>query len=296
MRSISPKVERIGDVMNHLGETPVWSEKEQALYWINVEHDPEILRWDSASGDIRRWTMPQRNGGFVLKEQGGALVVLADGLYDFDFATGELSLRVQSPLAEPVALHECVCDPTGRFWVGSMNQTIGAGNPFPGGASLFRLEGDELVRAFDGVSCANGLAFSPDGRTLYFSDSTTQRCDKYALDPETGELGPRQTFFELGEGEGFVDGATVDSEGAYWCPLVYVGKLRRYLPDGSIDIEVDLPFDNPTKVAFGGKDMRTLFVTTLVTKVDGADSTDLDGGLFAFTVDVPGLPDPLFAG
>lgn len=295
MRSITPKIERIGDVHNVLGETPVWSVREQALYWINVEDDPEILRWDAATGEVGRWPMPERIGGLVLKEDGGALVVLASGLFDFDFATGELALRVKSPLSDPVALHECVCDPTGRFWVGSMNQTVGAGNAFPGGASLFRLEGDELVEAFDGISCANGLAFSPDGRTLYFTDSTTQRCDKYALDPETGELGPRQTFFELAPDQGFVDGAAVDVEGAYWCPLVYTGRLRRYLPDGTPDLEVRLPFNNPTKVTFGGPDMKTLFITSTEQTV-GTESAPLDGGLFAFETDVAGRPDPLFAG
>lgn len=296
MRSMTPELERVGDIRNALGETPVWSAREDALYWINVEHDPEILRWDSASGDIRRWPMPERIGGLVLKEKGGALVVLASGLYDFDFATGQLSLRVKSPLSDPVALHECVCDPTGRFWVGSMNQTVGAGNAFPGGGAMFRLEGNELVREFDGISCANGLAFSPDGRVMYFSDSTTKRCDRYDVDPATGKLGPRETFFQLGEDEGFVDGAAVDTEGGYWCPLVYVGKLRRYLPDGTPDIEVNLPFGNPTKVSFGGTDMRKIFVTSTAQTLDHESDNPLDGGLFCFEPGYTGQPDPLFPG
>lgn len=296
MRTIAPKVERIGDLKNTVGETPVWSVAEQALYWINCEESPELLRWDSETGAIERWPMPERIGGFVLKEKGGALVVLASGLFDFDFSTGELSPRVKSPLSKPVALHECVCDPSGRFWVGAMNQTVGAGNAFPGGGSLFRLEGDELVPAVEDISCANGLAFSADGRTLYFTDSTTQRCDRYEVDPQTGELGPRETFFQLGETEGFVDGAAVDTEGGYWCPLVYTGKLRRYLPDGTPDIEVELPFDNPTKVSFGGKDMDTLFITSTAQSLGGGETSPLDGGLFAFKPGFTGRPDPLFPG
>jgi len=294
MRTITPEIERIVDARNVIGETPVWSVAEQALYWIDCE-DPKLQRWDPATGEVAQWPMPERIGGFALKDGGGMLVVLAGGLYDFDLASGELKLRVKSPLKPPVALHECACDPTGRFWVGSMNQTVGAGNAHPGGAALFRLDGDELVKVVDGFSCANGLAFSPDGRTLYISDSTTQRCDKYPLDPETGELGERETFFALQPDQGFVDGAGIDTEGAYWCPLVYTARLRRTLPDGTADLEVMLPFNNPTMVAFGGKDMKTVFVTSTSQSV-GTPITDLDGGLFAFGSEFTGRPANLFRG
>lgn len=293
MRTITPDLTRITDIRNTVGETPVWSLAEQALYWINCEEEPEILRWDPATGAVRRWPMPWRVGGLVLKENGGALVVLADGLYDFDFATSRLVCRVASPLKAPVALHECACDPTGRFWVGAIDKRVGADNPFPGGAKVFRLDGDELIPVIEGYSCANGLAFSHDGRQLYISDSTTQRCDRYVLDPATGEISDRETFFQLDSG--FVDGATIDEEGAYWVPLVYTGRLRRYLPDGTPDIEVKLPFANPTKVAFGGKDMRTIFVTSTAQSLVG-DANPLDGALFAFEADVGGRPDTLFPG
>ena len=294
MRTITPEIERIVDAKNVIGETPVWSVAQQVLYWIDCE-DPKLQRWNPTNGEVTQWPMPERIGGFALKEGGGMLVVLAGGLYDFDLASGELSLRVKSPLSDPLALHECACDPTGRFWVGAMNQTVGAGNAHPGGAALFRLEGDALVKEADGFSCANGLAFSPDGCTLYISDSTTQRCDKYPLDPKTGKLGKRETFFSLQPDQGFVDGAAVDTEGAYWCPLVYTARLRRTLPDGTADLEVMLPFNNPTMVAFGGKDMKTVFVTSTSQSI-GTPTTQLDGGLFAFRGEFTGRPANLFRG
>lgn len=293
MRTITPQFTRITDLTNTVGETPVWSVADQALTWINCEEEPEILRWHAATGAVQRWPMPERVGGFVFKQSGGALVVLANGLHDFDFATGKLTPRLASPLAPPVALHECGCDRQGRFWVGAIDKRVGPDNPFPGGAKVFRLDGDELVPMIEGYSCANGLAFSPDGRTLYTSDSTTQRCDRYALDPATGDISERETFFQ--PDAGFVDGAAVDAEGGYWATLVYAGKLRRYLPDGTPDIEVVLPFANPTKVAFGGKDMRTLFITS--TAQGFSDEVNpLDGGLFAFETEVAGRPDTMFAG
>jgi L-arabinonolactonase len=180
--------------------------------------------------------------------------------------------------------------------VGSIDHRVGLANLHPGGAKLFRLDGDELVPVIEGISCANGLAFSPAGDALYISDSTTMRCDRYPLDPVTGALGERSTFFQLGAGDGFVDGAAVDAQGGYWASLVYAGKLRRYRPDGTPDVEIRLPFANPTKLAFGGPHLTSMYVTTIRSGLDGKQSSPLDGGLFAIEGEHAGLPDPMFAG
>jgi L-arabinonolactonase len=291
MRTIEPELRLAIDAKNLIGETPIWHPEERALYWIDC-HGHEVLRWDAETAEVRRWPVPERIGGLVFRTDGSALVVLASGIYDIDFATGALSFRIASPLPAHVSMHESGCDPTGRMWVGGINNDLAPGNFFPGGAGLFRLNGETLVREVDDISCANGLAFAPDGRTLYFTDAATARCDRYPLDPTTGALGLRETFFQLGEGEGFIDGATVDAEGGYWATLVSVGKLRRYLPDGTPDIEVLLPFNNPTKVVFGGDDYRTLFVTSMSETLGGTNPTPLDGGVFAFEPGVAGLPEP----
>ena len=291
MRTIEPKIELVVAAENLCGETPVWHPGEQALYWVDCDGH-ELLRWDQATGDVKRWPMPERVGGITLKQGGGALVTLASGLYDFDFASEALVRRIASPQAPNVAMHESGVDPSGRFWVGGINHDMGPSNMNPGGVNLYRLEQGQLVPEIGGISCANGLAFSPDGKVLYFSDSPTQRCDRYAIGHD-GSLGPRETFFELGDGEGFVDGATVDSEGCYWATLVSVGRLRRYLPNGTADLEVVLPFNNPTKLAFGGSDMRRLFITSMSLTLGGTNPLALDGGLFAFDAGVAGLPEPM---
>lgn len=291
MNKIAPKIELVLDIANHVGETPVWSEKEKALYWINCEHEPELLRWDPKSGAVKRWPMPERIGGFVFKKTGGAMITLKTGLYDFDFNTAKLALRVPTPLPDHVALHECMCDPTGRFWVGAIDQRVGPGNLHPQGGTFFRLEGNELIPMVDKITCANGLGFSPDGRTLYLADSTTARCDQWDLDPKTGAISNRRTFFQLEPGVGFLDGATVDKAGGYWATLVYGSKLRRYLPDGTIDREVALPVENPTKVAFGGDNMATLYVTTSNMPLGDQKLSPHSGGIFAFTPEVGGIPD-----
>lgn len=296
MKVIEPQVERIGKIDDSIGETPVWRAEERALYWIDCDGPPRLQRWNAESGETASWSMPERIGGFVFKAGGGALATLSSGLFDFDFAGGSLTPRVASPLGEEVSLHECACDPAGRFWVGSIDHRVGPANLHPGGAKLFRLDGDELTPVIEGISCANGLAFSPACDALYISDSTTMRCDRYALDPATGALGERSTFFQLGDGDGFVDGAAVDAEGGYWASLVYAGKLRRYRPDGTPDVEIRLPFANPTKLAFGGPHLTSMYVTTIRNGLDGKRSSLLDGGLFAIEGEHAGLPDPMFAG
>jgi sugar lactone lactonase YvrE len=292
---LEPKVVRIGTVDDTIGETPVWRPKENALYWIDCE-GPRIQRWHADTGETTSWAMPERIGGLVFKAQGGALVTLGSGIFDFDFASGELTLRAASPLGNEASLHECACDPSGRFWVGAIDHRVGPANLHPGGAKLFRLDGDRLVPVIENISCANGLAFAPSGDALYLSDSTTMRCDRYALDPASGELGERTTFFTLGPDDGFVDGAAVDAEGGYWASLVYAGKLRRYRPDGTADVEIRLPFANPTKLAFGGPGMTSMFVTTIRHGLDGQQSSPLDGGLFRIEGDHAGHLDPVFGG
>ncbi|MCB2058948.1 MAG: SMP-30/gluconolactonase/LRE family protein, partial [Novosphingobium sp.] len=142
-----------------------------------------------------------------------------------------------------------------------------------------------------------GLAFSPDGRTMYASDSPTRSVQAYDLDPQTGEVSNGRTFLQLKDGEGFVDGATVDSEGGYWLANVAAGRLRRYLPDGTLDRIVDLPFSNPTKPAFGGPDLKTLYVTS--TKMEMAsfmEPTAPNGGIYALRPGETGVPEVPFSG
>jgi L-arabinonolactonase len=279
------------DADNYLGETPIWSQDDDALWWINCENPPELHRWSPANRQHRKWDMPKRIGGFVHKQGGGLLVALADGLYDFDPETGALDLRVPSPLPEHVKLHECHCDRQGRFWIGAYDHRFPADRDAKGGF-YFRLDGDTLTPVIPDVSVANGLAFSPDGRTMYCAESRTRSIHAYDLDPETGALSNQRVFLQLQEGEGFADGATVDAEGGYWLANVAAGRLRRYHPDGSLDRIVELPFTNPTKPGFGGPDLKTLYVTS--TNLDmpaNKEGTAPNGPVYQLEPGETGVPE-----
>ena len=289
-------VEVAVDAGNYLGETPLWCAGEDALWWINCEDPPQLHRWHPASGRHDVWPMPQRIGGVARCAGGGMLVALGDGLYDFDAGTGALSLRVPSPFPPHVKLHECATDRQGRFWIGGIDKRYPADRN-AADAAILLLNGDRLVPIITGISVANGLAVSPDGRTLYFADSGERRVRACDLDPATGGLSGERTFLELPPDDGFIDGATVDSEGGYWLANVAASALRRYRPDGTLDRVVPLPFSNPTKPAFGGPDLATLYVTSTRMPLPGSLVTEQENGpVFAVQTGFRGIVEADFSG
>ena len=288
--------QRLIDADNHLGETPLWVRAEQALYWINCEKPAQVHRWHADSGRHDIWPMPRRIGGLAHKAEGGLLVVLADGIYDFDTGSGNLTLRAASPLPDHVALHECACDRQGRFWVGSFDHHYPADRQACDGF-LFRLDGDVLVPVVKDITIANGLAFSPDGTTLYCVNTRANSVEAFDLDPVYGDVSNRRTFLTLARENGFCDGATIDAQGFYWMAAVGGSCLRRYAPDGRLDRIVSLPFSNPTKPAFGGADLATLFITsTRMAIYPQAAGYAENGAIFAMSVGVNGVPECDFAG
>ena len=154
-----------------------------------------------------------------------------------------------------------------------------------------------LTPVIAGIAVANGLAFSPDGRTLYAANSPSRMVEAWDLDPASGAVSNRRTFLTLIEGEGFVDGACVDMEGGYWLANVGAGRLRRYLPDGTLDRIIELPFSSPTKMAFGGQDLGTLYVTSTRLEMQCfMQPTMPNGAIYALDPGVCGVPEPLFSG
>ncbi len=283
------------DAQNHLGESPIWSAADQSLWWVNCEHPPELHRWHPENGAHDVLLMPQRIGGFVHKKSGGLLLALANGVYDFDPKSQELTMRASAPPSDHVTLHECHCDRQGRFWVGSFDHHFPADRGAAGGA-WFRLDGNVLTPMIEGVAVSNGLAFSPDGRTMYCANTPSRCVEAFDLDPKTGALSNRRTFLTLAQGDGHIDGATVDTHGGYWLAVVATGTVRRYRADGSLDRTITLPCSNPTKPAFGGAGMATLFLTStrMVIKAD-LPGAGANGGLFAVRPGNCGIEESLFA-
>jgi sugar lactone lactonase YvrE len=291
------KVDCVLDAKARLGEAATWDEAEQALYWVDIE-EPALRRFDPATGQDRAWPMPSRIGCFSVREGGGFVVALEDGFHLFDQDSGGLShLYDPEPDKPENRFNDGTTDPRGRFLAGTMPR--GPREPV---AALYRLNPDLQVDILvAGLRVTNGCAFSPDGTIFYFSDSeasvrTIWACD-YDLD--TGALSNRRVFFDTRELAGRPDGGAVDADGCYWMAGVGGWQLVRITPDGKVDKVIELPVEKPTKVAFGGRELDTLYVTSIGDNpTPGTESRQPQaGGLFALTVPgVRGLPAFRFAG
>jgi len=283
------------DARAELGECPVWSAEEQALYWIDIRA-PALHRLDPATGGTRSWPMPKRIGSFGLRESGGAVVALEDGFGLFDFETGEVSFLAGPEQRVPgTRFNDGKVSPDGRFWAGTMDEET-LSRPI---GVLYRLDPDgSLHRMVDGLIVSNGLAWTGDGRTMFHSDSKGQVVWAYDYDPEHGTIANRRVVARPTEEIGRPDGAAADVEGCYWSAGISAGVLNRWAPDGRLDRTIPLPCSNPTMPCFGGSDMRTIFVTSLRHDVpaDVLAAKPQSGGIFAVHVDVAGVPVARFKG
>jgi sugar lactone lactonase YvrE len=290
------QVDCVLDARAKLGEAPVWCAREQVLWWADIE-GRALHCFDPATGQDTAIALPRRIGCFALREQGGFLVALEDGFFFMD-ADGGLV-----PILDPEAdrpgnrFNDGTTDPAGRFVAGTM--PMGPREPV---GALYRLWPDRRCEhLFGGLTVTNGCAFSPDGRTFYFSDSessvrTIWACDH---DPASGALTDRRVFVDTHGLAGRPDGGAVDAEGCYWMAGVGGWQLVRFTPAGKVDRIVDLPVEKPTKIAFGGKDLDVLYVTSIGMSLSpGTEARQPQaGGLFGLRVPgVAGVASTRFAG
>jgi len=292
------EIELVLDAHAAFGESPTWSAHEQALYWIDIRA-PALHRYDPASGAAGAWRMPDEIGCFALREAGGgAIIGLRSGLHTLDFATGELVQRAGPPY-DP-ALHrfnEGACDGTGRFWLGTMFEPKRPyrGDPQPGALFSYTAQ-TGLVPHRDLALTPNGLAWSGDGRTLYFAHSEQRTIYAFAFDGAAGRLGRRLLFATVPANFGVPDGAAVDVEGCYWSAVHGGGRIRRYRPNGEVDRDIALPVSCPTMCAFGGAALDVLYITSAAEGAGRPASEPHAGGVFRCRPGVRGLPRSGFAG
>ncbi len=283
-------VEVVGDGRARLGEGPVWDDRAGALYWVDIRA-PALHRYEPGSGAIRTWPMPAAIGSVALHEPAGLLVALRSGLHLFDPDTGALDLLPGTgPLSPPLRYNDGRCDPGGRFWVGSMHER----GREPVGALHCLAPGRRWRRVRDGLAVPNGLGWSPDGRTMYFTDTPTRTILAFAADPETGALGPGRVFAVVPEEAGYPDGATVDGEGGLWSAHWDGWRITRYAPDGRVDRVVWLPVQRPTSCAFGGSALDALYVTSARAGLDDEALREgpLAGAVLVVHPGARGRPEP----
>jgi sugar lactone lactonase YvrE len=266
-----------------LGEGPVWVPRERAVYFVDIL-GRRIHRWQE-DGERRSWNTPAEPGFVVPCERGGFLCGLRGGLHRFDPSTTEFELLTEVERDQPLhRLNDGFVDGSGRLWFGTMHEDTCT----PGGA-LYSLERGGTLRLHDsGYIVTNGPALSPDGRTLYHSDSG--RRTVYAFTHAAGVLSERRAFVTFPDGC-YPDGMAVDGSGHLWIAVFNGWRIERFAPDGRKEHEVAFPCARVTKLAFGGSDLRTLFVTTAWTGLtsDQRAAQPLAGAFFSLRSPVSGL-------
>ena len=275
-----------------LGESATWSEREQALYWIDIRA-PALHRFDPASLHHRSWMLPELCGAVVPAREGVVLALRRD-LMHFDPASAKLTpLCTIEPAALDNRLNEAKCDGQGRLWVGSMRDFAAATT-----GSLYRVDPGTLLpeRVLTPVTIPNGLGWSPDGRTMFFSDTADGAIRAYEYGPNMGQPGKMRELVPGSVLPGRPDGCAVDALGHLWTTRFGAGCVIRVAPDGRAVARIDLPTSQPASCALGGPNLTTLFITTAKQRLPQDELTKQAeaGHLFAIEVEVPGLSDVEF--
>ncbi|MES2960061.1 MAG: SMP-30/gluconolactonase/LRE family protein [Pseudomonadota bacterium] len=279
-----------------LGESPFWHPGEQALYWCDIP-GRKLNRFDPRRGAHRDWTFDAEVGCCAPLQDGSLLLALRHAIVRFDPATGRSKTLAEAPY-DPLRerFNDGKADPKGRLWVGTICEPRDAAR-----AALYRFGGGQLEKMASDVTVSNGLAWSPDARTMYWADTKAHCVQALDFDVGAGSLSRRRVFAqfplktpqqELASYGGRPDGAAVDAEGGYWVAMFEGARLLRLAPDGSVTREVRLPVRCPTMPCFGGPDLKTLYITTGREKRPAEELArePLAGCVLQLRVDVPGLP------
>jgi sugar lactone lactonase YvrE len=286
--------EPVADIVAIVGEAPTWSAREQALYWIDGQQR-QIMRFEMATRTTETRALPYRPGCLALLPEGGLFVGYKKGIGTFDFATGEgRALPLRGVDLDVVSINDGACDPAGRLWIGTRHRDASE----PLGALYCIGPGMAVRRVVTGMIVSNGIAFSPDGRTMYHTDSRPGRIDAYEYDAASGTLGSCRRLLDYAGKGRRPDGCTTDAEGFLWVAEIDGGHVARYAPDGALEREITLPVSKPSSVAFGGPDLSTLFITTIsygLTEAERA-AQPWAGKLLTMSTPFRGLPEPPFRG
>lgn len=285
------RVEVVVAAAAELGEGPVWDSRTGRLVWVDIL-GKRINLTESRTGANETIDVPLHVGAVVPRAAGGFVAALQDGFW----VVGDGPAHRISTITEAgpgMRFNDGKCDPAGRFWAGTMAyaQSTGA-------AALYRLESDARVtRVLDGVTISNGLAWSHDGRTMYYIDTPAQRIDAFSFRPSTGQVSDRRIVVRIPTEVGSPDGMTIDAEGGLWVALWGGGAVHRYL-EGRLDRIIKMPVSQPTSCAFGGQDLGDLYVTSAREglSTDELQAQPLAGALFRVRPGVRGTPPSVFIG
>ena len=286
-------VELLVDARAITGEGPVWDERDDCLYWVDIMGS-QVHRFDPASGKDTITETGKHTGAVIPRASGGFILATVDG-FDILHADGQIIHLLDVGADDPdTRMNDAKCDSNGRLFAGTMRYDFAKG-----GGALYRLDPDGSVRAVvEDVTVSNGTDWNLANDTMYYVDSLTGRIDAFDYDPETGDISSRRKLVEIAEDLGAPDGLTVDAEGFIWVAIFGASRVQRYSPLGKLDGEIMLPASQITSMAFGGEDYRDLYITSATEGFEDADfeREPAGGALFRARPGVSGRAPGLYGG
>ncbi len=279
-----------------VGESPLWHPGHKRLYWVQIMHQL-VNRFDPATGVNETFKLPEIVTCLAFRKSGGLVLTTRKHFAFFEFESSKFTRLTAVETDQPDnRFNDGKADRQGRFWAGTMNEkdmTLPTGN-------LYRLGPDQSVKLIQPhIACVNGTDWSPDNRTMYTTETGSYVIWQYDFDPAAGTIANRRPFVQLDPAANiFPDGLTVDAEGFIWSNHVGNGKIVRYDPAGNIERQVQLPVPRAVSCAFGGPDLRTLFVSTARETMtpEQLAKAPRSGSVFAVDAGVQGLPAAEYAG
>jgi sugar lactone lactonase YvrE len=295
--SVSTSVERVGEGRSLVGECPVWSAEQGAWFWVDIPAKT-IWRLDGA-GRLRSWICSEMVACIAPARDGSILAGMETGLFRLnlheDGKVMAVRLAAAPSLGEGRRFNDGRCDRQGRFWSGTMFMDMSAERAV---GELYRYsdEGGLSQAVVSGLLTQNGLAFSPDGRTMYLSDShpLSQQVWAFDYDVDLGLPSNRRPFVDMRPYPGRPDGAAVDADGCYWTCGNDGGRILRFTPEGRLDRTIEVPMAKPSMCSFGGPDLATLLVTSISAGQDPAD--EWAGATIMLRPGVQGVAETPFGG
>lgn len=274
----------VWDIKATLGEGPIWY--RDALWFVDIKGQ-KVHSYDPAHGRHQSFDAPEQVSFLAPTTEGGFIAGLKSGLHRFHPAFGfRPTLQIEAPELDN-RTNDATVDAAGRLWFGTMHD----GETAPSG-SLYRMTADHVVARMDkGVCITNGPCVSPDGKTLYHTDTLEKIIWAYDLS-EDGALSNKRGLVKIGIEGSWPDGSVVDSEGFLWTAMWGGSCAVRFSPTGEAVDRIELPAPNVTKPCFGGADLKTLYFTTARKGLsdEALAAHPLSGGLFAVQVAVAGQP------
>ena len=278
---------------NILGEAPLWHSIHQILYWVDIE--ARILHgYEPHTQQHREWPVPQRVGTVAFASNGKLILGLQNEIAEFDPGTGDL--KTLAPLEADLTENRCndgKCDPAGRFWVGTLHVETR-----PRQGSLYCMDSRlQITKVLDGLTIANGMAWSPAGDTMYFIDSADRKVRCYDFDPRSTSLRKERIVLSFDDEKEAPDGMCADKEGMLWIGFYGGYRVGRYDPtNGKHLADIKIPAPNVTSCCFGGQDLKTLYITTARQGLTSGQlkESPLSGSLFSCNTQTTGMESDFF--